>query len=213
MAKARADVVGLLNDPPHCDKGGSFTRSEQPVPLACIGPAANSPAHDARRSPCAAKQGFAVPRSRPSEPLNNKLLWLPDVMRQVPHGCAGVKPVDSGGVEAVPCVRGDDVKAALENESFQSLLQLIPTALTAYVTGLLAGPEDLMMMPFICSCRNKIYVAHLQPGGGGGITVSCEASLGADLVVCKCIPVCEQSFAGHCTFARHYRYWTGDNRD
>jgi acyl-CoA synthetase (AMP-forming)/AMP-acid ligase II len=164
-----ADGVGPANAQPHCDKGCSFTRSEQPVPLASSGPAATSPgddrvssdeasstdsshsssavvnqskgarrpkdevaalihSHDAMWSPCATKQGLAAPTLRPSEPLNDKPLWLPDVLRQVPHGCAGVKPVDSGGVEAVPSVRGDDVKAALANEGFQSLLQLIPTA-------------------------------------------------------------------------------------
>ena len=91
------------------------------------GEAALIHSHDAGRSPCA-NTGPAAPPVRPSELPKARPLWLPDVMHRVPRGSAGVLPLDSGGVEAIPTVRGEDVKAVLVNEGFQSLLQLIPTA-------------------------------------------------------------------------------------
>jgi hypothetical protein len=49
-------------------------------------------------------------------------------MRQIPRTRGGLNTVEGGGVEAVPTVRGDDVRVALHNEGFQSLVQLLPTA-------------------------------------------------------------------------------------
>ena len=53
---------------------------------------------------------------------------LSDVMRHVPHGRAGVVSLEGGGAEAVPTIRGEDVKAALRSAGFNSLVQLIPVA-------------------------------------------------------------------------------------
>ena len=59
---------------------------------------------------------------------HERSICLPDVMRQIPRTRGGLNTVEGGGVEAVPIVRGDDVRVALHNEGFQSLVQLLPTA-------------------------------------------------------------------------------------
>ena len=59
---------------------------------------------------------------------HKRSICLPDVMRQIPRTRGGLNTVEGGGVEAVPIVRGDDVRMALHNEGFQSLVQLLPTA-------------------------------------------------------------------------------------
>ena len=59
---------------------------------------------------------------------HERSIYLPDVMRQIPRTRGGLITVEGGGVEAVPIVRGDDVRVALHNEGFQSLVQLLPTA-------------------------------------------------------------------------------------
>ena len=59
---------------------------------------------------------------------HERSIYLPDVMRQIPRTRGGLITVEGGGVEAVPIVRGDDVRVALRNEGFQSLVQLLPTA-------------------------------------------------------------------------------------
>ena len=53
-------------------------------------------------------------------------IWLPEVMREVQRQGAGVVSIEGGGIEALPTVRGEDVKVELNRRGFCNLPQLIP---------------------------------------------------------------------------------------
>lgn len=53
---------------------------------------------------------------------------LRHVLQATPFNEPGVVHVDGDGVEAVPSIRGDDVKKCLQNFGFKSLVQLLPSS-------------------------------------------------------------------------------------
>lgn len=125
-------------------------------------------------------------------------IWLPELMREVPHRGAGVVALEGGGVEALPTVRGEDVKLALNRRGFCSLPQLIPsvsphcgTFAIASVDGSRAAATHLQLRGLLDRERLSRFGIHRNDRCAvllaNGPELACAVML--CLSRCTCVPI------------------------